>query len=364
MTSPSARMADLFPTADPRRTTGPTRVADRPRVADPPRKVDPSRDAGPSRVNGPPAAVAGLATLLVLADGRLPAGGHAHSGGLEAAVTSGRVRDLAGLTAFLRGRLASTGRVTAAFAAAACAAAWPTDGPPGNAPNQPADAPSKSTDRHADPSSGSAPDRHADLSSGSATDRHVSLASGGATDRHVHLSSGSATDRHVAGVPGSATERTPGRTADAGARIEALDQGMDARTPSPALRRASRAQGRALLRAGRAMWPVDVAIRNPHHPVALGVVAAAAGLAPAEAAVVGAYGTVSGPASAAVRLLGLDPYAVHALLAELAGECDRLAALAVAGVDDPVDLLPADSTPLLEIGAEVHASWEVRLFAS
>ncbi|MGX7674791.1 urease accessory protein UreF [Plantactinospora sp. DSM 117369] len=218
----------------------------------------------------------GLATLLVLADGRLPAGGHAHSGGLEAAVTSGRLRDLAGLTAFLHGRLAGTGRVGAAFAAAACAAA----------------------------------------------------------------------------------------KADDIARTDALDQGMDARTPSPALRRASRAQGRALLRAGRAMWPVDPVIRNPHHPVALGVVAAAAGLSPAEAAVTGAYGTVSGPASAAVRLLGLDPYAVHALLAELAGVCDRLAALAVAGADDPVDRLPADSTPLLEIGAEVHASWEVRLFAS
>ncbi len=30
------------------------------------------------------------AALLVLADGRFPAGGHAHSGGAEAAVTAGR----------------------------------------------------------------------------------------------------------------------------------------------------------------------------------------------------------------------------------------------------------------------------------
>ncbi|MEU7259826.1 urease accessory protein UreF, partial [Streptomyces rimosus] len=29
------------------------------------------------------------AALLVLADGRFPAGGHAHSGGAEAAVTAG-----------------------------------------------------------------------------------------------------------------------------------------------------------------------------------------------------------------------------------------------------------------------------------
>ncbi|MDP9074601.1 MAG: urease accessory protein, partial [Actinomycetota bacterium] len=43
---------------------------------------------------------------LLLADGRFPGGGHAHSGGLEAAVADGSVADLAGLEAFLIGRLA------------------------------------------------------------------------------------------------------------------------------------------------------------------------------------------------------------------------------------------------------------------
>jgi urease accessory protein len=204
-----------------------------------------------------------LATLLVLADGRLPAGGHAHSGGLEPAVATGRVRDLDDLAGFLRGRLATGGRVAAAFAATACAA----------------------------------PDAEAEL-----------------------------------------------------------DDEFDARTPSPALRKASRAQGRALLRAGRAMWPVTATGREPHHPVALGLVAAAAGLTPHDAAVAAAYGTITGPATAGVRLLGLDPYRVHALLADLAPECDRIAA--------HIDGLPADSAPLLDIGAEHHASWEVRLFAS
>ncbi|MDW5326087.1 urease accessory protein UreF [Plantactinospora sp. KLBMP9567] len=284
-------------------------------------------------------AVTGLATLLVLADGRLPAGGHAHSGGLEAAVTSGRLRDLAGLTAFLHGRLAGTGRVAAAFAAAACAAgsADNTAGSADNTAGKPADSAARFP--------GEPPGKAGDATPGDGPDG----------------AAGSSFE-----APGAAGDATPGDGPDgaAGSRLDALDRGMDARTPSPALRRASRAQGRALLRAGRAMWPVDPVIRNPHHPVALGVVAAAAGLSPAEAAVAGAYGTVSGPASAAVRLLGLDPYTVHALLAELAGVCDRLAALAVTGADDPVDQLPADSTPLLEIGAEVHASWEVRLFAS
>ncbi|WP_433457733.1 hypothetical protein [Micromonospora sp. CA-248212] len=61
--------------------------------------------------------------LLLLADGRFPAGAHAHSGGLEAAVAAGRVTDLASLEAFLVGRLATAGLVGAAFAAAAHRAA-------------------------------------------------------------------------------------------------------------------------------------------------------------------------------------------------------------------------------------------------
>jgi len=212
-----------------------------------------------------------LAALLVVADGRLPSGGHAHSGGLEAQVSAGRVRDVAGLAGFLRGRLATAGLVSAAFAAAACL-----------------------------------------------------------------------------------------RTAE----WFDLDGGLDCRTPSPALRKASRAQGRALVRAGRAMWPMPAIGRDPHQPIALGVLAAAAGLGPVEAAVAAAHGAVTGPASAAVRLLGLDPYEVHGLLARLAPDCDRIAADAAARAGDPVDMLPAEGAPLLDIGAELHATWEVRLFAS
>jgi len=239
-----------------------------------------------------------LATLLVLADGRLPSGGHAHSGGLEAQVTAGRVGDLDDVAGFLRGKLHTTGLVAAAFAAATC--------------------------------------------------------------------------------------RRPAEWA-------ALDDGLDARTPSPALRKASRAQGRALLRAGRAMWPLPPAAqaarsaprsegrpagvelpsaglpamrRDPHQPTALGILARAAGLGPVEAAVAAAHGVTTGAASAAVRLLGLDPYAVHGLIARLAPDCDRIAAEAARRADEPVDDLPAAGAPLLDIGAEHHATWEVRLFAS
>lgn len=57
--------------------------------------------------------------LLLLADGRFPAGGHAHSAGVEAAVADGRVTDLASLTSFTEGRLRRVGLVEIAFAMAA-----------------------------------------------------------------------------------------------------------------------------------------------------------------------------------------------------------------------------------------------------
>ena len=58
--------------------------------------------------------------LLLLADGRFPAGGHAHSAGTESAVRYGDVTDLASLERFLAGRLATAGRVDASFASRAC----------------------------------------------------------------------------------------------------------------------------------------------------------------------------------------------------------------------------------------------------
>jgi urease accessory protein len=65
------------------------------------------------------------AALLLLADGRFPAGGHAHSGGAEAAVRAGRITDAASLEGFCRGRLYTAGLVAAALAAAAALGAPP-----------------------------------------------------------------------------------------------------------------------------------------------------------------------------------------------------------------------------------------------
>jgi urease accessory protein len=249
--------------------------------------------------------------LLLLADSRLPAGGHAHSGGLEPAAAAGTVASVADLADFLRGRLATTGLVTAALAAAACA----------------------------------------------------------------HGGEGGGGDLR-----------------DGWAR---LDAEVDARTPSPAQRKASRAQGRALLRAARTTWPHpaleslaalssrDLAVvrgegheplqdhgerrGGPHHPVALGAATGAAGGTSGEAAVIAAYGSVTGPASAAVRLLGLDPLAVHRALADLAPEVDSVAARAAAQAATGQGgwaALPALSAPCLDLFAEVHLETELRLFES
>ncbi|MEU9354823.1 urease accessory UreF family protein [Streptomyces griseoloalbus] len=219
--------------------------------------------------------------LLLLADGRFPAGGHAHSGGAEAAVGAGRITGAASLEDFCRGRLYTTGLVSAALAASAVLGADPT----------------------------------------------------------------------------------------------ALDAAADARTPSPALRTAARKLGRQLLRAARAAWPSqeleDLARRFPkgaHQPVVLGLTARAAGLGPADAAHCAVYESVSGPATATVRLLSLDPFDATAVLARLAPELDRVVEQAVEAarraVDEGVDALPAASAPLLEVSAEAHAGWSVRLFAS
>ena len=60
--------------------------------------------------------------LLLLADGRFPGGGYAHSGGLEAAVADGSVVDVETLASFVLGRLVTTGLTEAWLAASAHAA--------------------------------------------------------------------------------------------------------------------------------------------------------------------------------------------------------------------------------------------------
>jgi len=232
------------------------------------------------------------AALLTLADSRLPAGGHTHSGGVEQAIALGVVHDPRSLEVFLRRRLLTSGAVAAGVAAAAAGLGAPDLGPAGR------------------------------------------------------------------------------RTAWA-----RLDAETDARTPAPALRRASRQQGRGLVRVGRRAWPAavwDDLPDHPHHPLALGAAAVAAGLTVLDAARAAAYLSITGPATAAQRLLAMDPITVATVTARLAAEVDAVAARCAPhpdGTGDPdgtadAAWLPADTDPLLDLLAEVHADRGDRYFAS
>jgi len=221
------------------------------------------------------------AALLLLADSRLPTGGHAHSWGVEEAASRGRVHDVASLRAFALGRLRTAGLTDAALSAAAAFAA------------------------------------------------------------------------------------------DTEADWRGLDAEAEARTASPALRAVSRRSGRQLVRAGRAIWPhptIDAVAGahadGPHQAVAFGVVAHAAGVSAADAALASAHLAVAAVCTAAVRLLGLDPYAVHATAAAFAPAIEDVAAEALAAAVGPWPDLPCPAPVAAELGAERHATWEVKLFAS
>lgn len=208
-----------------------------------------------------------LATLLTLADSRLPTGAHVHSGGMEEAVTSGLVTDLDTLEAFLHRRIRSHGLVAASVAAA------------------------------------------------------------------VH--------RGVLDV-------------------DDADRETDARTPAPAARLASRSQGRGLARLARRVWPSDHwddLGSHPHLAVVAGRVGAVSGLNPQQSALAVVYTTMTGSATAAQRLLAMDPADVAALTFQLADVCERTAAQASAGLADLSD-------PLLDTLAQRHAERERPLFVS
>ncbi|MGX9792029.1 urease accessory protein UreF [Mycobacterium sp. MMS18-G62] len=208
-----------------------------------------------------------LATLLALADSRLPTGGHVHSGGVEEAVTSGRVVDLATLRAYLRRRIRTQGLVTASLAFA------------------------------------------------------------------VHAGTLSVTD---------------------------ADRETDARTPAPAARQSSRAQGRGLLRLAKRVWPDNdwqALGPTPHLAVAAGAVGRASGLTPEQTALSVVYTTMTGSATAAQRLLALDPGDVAALTIALAPLCEATAADAGKELADLSD-------PLLDVLAQRHSQRERPLFVS
>lgn len=142
--------------------------------------------------------------------------------------------------------------------------------------------------------------------------------------------------------------------------VSGADAEIDARTPAPAARQASRAQGRGLLRLARRVWPAEgweSLGAAPHLATVAGTVGAASGLEPQQTALTVVYTTMTGSATAAQRLLALDPGDVAALTFELAPLCDQTSATACKELADLSD-------PLLDLLAQRHSQRERPLFAS
>ena len=71
-----------------------------------------------------------FADLLLLVDSRLPAGGHAHSGGIAPAIEAGLIKDINQLEAALRTRLKHQGPMQSAAVKLAAKGILPTDAKP------------------------------------------------------------------------------------------------------------------------------------------------------------------------------------------------------------------------------------------
>ena len=84
---------------------------------------------------------------------------------------------------------------------------------------------------------------------------------------------------------------------------------------------------------------------------------AASGMPPQHTVVAVVYTTMTGSATAAQRLLALDPGDVAALTFELSDLCDRTADMACKELADLSD-------PLLDVLAQRHSDRERPLFAS
>ena len=242
--------------------------------------------------------------LLLLADSRLPSGGHGHSGGVEALVDRGLLRSEADLAVFLAGRVSTGAAVPAAAAAAACALAGPGC------------------------QQGGIPD------TGRPEGHPVGTATGWAAwDHAVSARLPAAATRAASYAQGAALLRTAARA-----------------WPSPSvaalrtLRRVHHPLVLGVACAAAGATPSDAGELAVHHLVGGACTAAVRllGLDPlAVAAVAAAAGRRAEPVVAD---------AVHA-------------GVAAAAACDPA-LLPADGNPLFDVLAQLHRSTEATLFAS
>ena len=141
----------------------------------------------------------------------------------------------------------------------------------------------------------------------------------------------------------------------------------DARTPSSAGREASREQGRGLARLAKTSWPDFAAAPagrgggalppRPHLTTVLGSLGGYLGLEAADVAALFVYTSMSAAATAAQRLLALDPSLMAAATLRLSALCDETSERAASRLQELSD-------PLGDVLAERHVLRDQALFRS
>ncbi|WUS95118.1 urease accessory protein UreF [Kribbella sp. NBC_00709] len=257
----------------------------------------------------------------MLADGRVPTGGHTQSAGLEPAVRAGLGADgkqLSDVAEYARDRLRTVTRVEAAVAVLARHTAISADSSPSPA----------------DWSAQGSPSRE----SRSENPRHPSRL-----------------DDQPVGAGG---------TGGGEVGLAGVEEAWAARSSSHVLRGVSRRQGRAYLRLAGRVWP-EVLRYLPRdgevpRPIVLGVVAAVTGLSAEQVARIVGYDDVQTVVSASLKLLPVDPADAATWLAALHDDIEEMVA-DVAPLTD-VEKLPANAAPLIDVHAQNHATERMRLF--
>jgi urease accessory protein len=254
---------------------------------------------------------------LMLADGRLPTGGHTHSAGLEPAVRAGlgaEGKQLAEVAAYARDRLRTVTRVEAAVAVLS---------------------------------------RHICL-----TASNTEIAGRGVTASNRDQEVNECSWRDVGLV------RAHGVAGTSRGALDVVERAWAARTPSDVLRGVSRRQGRAYLRLAARVWP-DVIKYLPAdsevpRPVVVGVIGAVTELSAEQVARVVAYDDVQTVVAASLKLLPVDPADAACWLAGLHDDIERLVA-DVAPLTE-IEKIPANGAPLIDLFAQNHSTERMRLF--
>lgn len=151
-----------------------------------------------------------------------------------------------------------------------------------------------------------------------------------------------------------------------GLPLDCVEAAWAARTPSAAMRATSRLMGRGLARTVKRLWPDHPAAQQvpvgSSRACVLAAAADACGLQPAALARLVGYDDVQTVASAALKLLPLDPVEVSSWVLAALPAVDLLAS-EVSHLTHP-GAIPASGAPQIEAWAEAHSSATRRLFSA